>query len=95
MLANNVAQYLLLGADGKLNCTRCKRSFNKERVFNAHKCLAVSDYIDLSNTKDLVKENRENLGKSKYLKGHLYRAPILKQPRKTQDCSFSFSLFGL
>ena len=51
------------GPDGKLTCTRCKRVFNKERVFNAHRCLAVSDYIDLSNTKDLVKQNSDNLGR--------------------------------
>ena len=50
------------GLDGRMICKRCKRSFNKQRVFNAHKCLAVSDYIDLSNTTELVKASSGALG---------------------------------
>lgn len=50
-----------IGPDGRLICTRCKRSFHKGRVFNAHKCLAVSDYVDLSNPKELVKANTGEL----------------------------------
>ena len=51
------------GPDGKLTCTRCKKVFNKQRVFNAHKCVAISDYVDLTNTKDLVNVHSDTLGK--------------------------------
>ncbi|KAL3859095.1 hypothetical protein ACJMK2_009328, partial [Sinanodonta woodiana] len=36
------------GKDGKLICVRCKRSFNRERFFTTHKCLASSDFVDIS-----------------------------------------------
>lgn len=36
------------GPDGKLHCKCCKRSFTKERFFVTHKCLAVSDYVDIT-----------------------------------------------
>ncbi|GAB1603206.1 zinc finger protein ZFAT-like isoform X1 [Argonauta hians] len=42
------------GKDGKYHCTRCKRAFPKERYFITHKCLATSDYVDISK-KDVVK----------------------------------------
>ncbi|XP_070205765.1 zinc finger protein ZFAT-like [Littorina saxatilis] len=34
--------------DGKLRCPNCHRTFNKERHFKTHKCLASSLYIDIS-----------------------------------------------
>ncbi|XP_041375842.1 zinc finger protein ZFAT-like [Gigantopelta aegis] len=40
--------------DGKLHCVRCKRMFTKERHFSTHKCLASSDYIDITQ-KDAIK----------------------------------------
>ena len=52
------------GPDGKLTCTRCKKTFHKERVFNAHKCVAVSDYVDLTSTKDLAIAHGESKGES-------------------------------
>ncbi|XP_029647572.1 zinc finger protein ZFAT isoform X2 [Octopus sinensis] len=42
------------GKDGKYHCARCKRAFPKERYFITHKCLATSDYVDISK-KDVVK----------------------------------------
>lgn len=42
------------GKDGRYHCARCKRAFTKERYFITHKCLASSDYVDISK-KDVVK----------------------------------------
>ncbi|KAH3768960.1 zinc finger protein ZFAT-like isoform X2 [Dreissena polymorpha] len=42
-----------IGTDGKLTCQRCKKVFNRERVFNAHKCIAMSEYVDFT-TKDIA-----------------------------------------
>lgn len=36
------------GPDGRLTCRCCKRKFTKERFFNTHKCMASSDYVDIS-----------------------------------------------
>jgi len=44
---------IISGADGKLNCRLCKKSFTRERVFNAHKCIALSEYVDFT-TKDVT-----------------------------------------
>ncbi|KAL5021554.1 hypothetical protein ScPMuIL_000709 [Solemya velum] len=37
-----------IGKDGKYHCVRCKKSFRKERFFVTHKCLACSDYVDIT-----------------------------------------------
>ncbi|XP_022248683.1 zinc finger protein ZFAT-like isoform X1 [Limulus polyphemus] len=34
------------GPDGRYSCTKCQRSFTKERHLLGHKCLGVGDYID-------------------------------------------------
>nr|KAG5708031.1 hypothetical protein BaRGS_025169 [Batillaria attramentaria] len=36
------------GADGTMRCSRCHRSFRKERHFKTHKCLATSAYVDIT-----------------------------------------------
>ncbi|CAH1779573.1 unnamed protein product [Owenia fusiformis] len=34
--------------DGKIHCPRCKKSFHRARHFTSHKCMANTDYIDIS-----------------------------------------------
>ncbi|XP_052818727.1 zinc finger protein ZFAT-like [Mya arenaria] len=41
-----------IGPDGKMTCRRCKKVFSRERVFNAHRCIALSEYVDFT-TKDV------------------------------------------
>ena len=43
----------LSAADGKYHCVRCKKSFRRERHYNTHKCLADSNYVDITK-KDLI-----------------------------------------
>lgn len=50
----------VIGEDGKLLCTRCKKTFTKERVFNAHKCLALSEYVDFSVKEGLTADPDDN-----------------------------------
>lgn len=53
MALNNILSFnTTLGEDGKLTCRRCKKSFSRERVFNAHRCSALSEYVDFT-TKDV------------------------------------------
>jgi len=40
----------IVDADGRLTCRRCKKKFSKERHFNTHKCLALSDFVDIMET---------------------------------------------
>ncbi|XP_064610516.1 zinc finger protein ZFAT-like isoform X2 [Liolophura sinensis] len=40
--------------DGKYHCKRCKKAFGKERHFLTHRCMAASDYVDISK-RDVVK----------------------------------------
>lgn len=54
----------LTGADGKYHCKRCKKAFGKERHFLTHRCMATSDYVDISK-RDVVK--LEGLDKSHFL----------------------------
>ncbi|XP_045192490.2 zinc finger protein ZFAT-like [Mercenaria mercenaria] len=49
-----------IGEDGKLLCTRCKKSFTRERVFNAHKCLAMSEYVDFTAKEGLTVDPDDN-----------------------------------
>lgn len=44
------------GPDGKLLCTRCKKNFSRERVFNAHKCSALSEYVDFTAKEGLTED---------------------------------------
>ncbi|KAL4235227.1 hypothetical protein ACF0H5_006865 [Mactra antiquata] len=49
-----------IGPDGKLLCTRCKKSFTRERVFNAHKCIALSEYVDFTSKEGLTVDPDDN-----------------------------------
>lgn len=49
-----------IGADGKLICSRCKKSFTRERVYNAHKCLALSEYVDFETKEVLTTDPDDN-----------------------------------
>ncbi|XP_060597542.1 zinc finger protein ZFAT-like [Ruditapes philippinarum] len=49
-----------IGEDGKLLCTRCKKWFSRERVFNAHKCAALSEYLDFTVKDGLTTDPDDN-----------------------------------
>ncbi|XP_064641279.1 zinc finger protein ZFAT-like [Lineus longissimus] len=37
-----------IGNDGRLHCPRCRRTFTRLRHYNSHRCLANSEYVDIS-----------------------------------------------
>lgn len=49
-----------MGADGKLYCKACKKSFHKERFFKTHKCMPTTDYVDITKKSVLTVEYGEN-----------------------------------
>ncbi|XP_061162603.1 zinc finger protein ZFAT-like isoform X2 [Saccostrea echinata] len=49
-----------MGADGKLYCKACKKSFHKERFFKTHRCMPTTDYVDITKKSVLTVEYGEN-----------------------------------
>jgi len=39
---------VVAAADGLIHCPCCKKVFRRERHFTTHKCLASSDYVDIT-----------------------------------------------
>ena len=47
---------LSIGPDGRYHCVSCKKAFHKERHYITHKCIANTDYVDITGKEAIAGE---------------------------------------